>query len=117
MRRNAVCTFLLASFLFAAPLSMAATRHESSCVQQCAAQWAQDKRACQAALELALEQIDATLATCLSQAHGGQAVARCQRAANTSRHLAQNSYRRCVSQANTTAWNCTRACAQSHSAP
>jgi hypothetical protein len=117
MRPKAVCAILVASFLLAVPFSMASARHEGSCAQQCADQWRQDKLACQQVLQDTMSSIDSALATCLAQAHGGAAVARCHRVANTARHNAQTAFRRCVSEANQTAWNCTRSCSQSHFQP
>lgn len=119
MRRTAcVVAGLLLSLVVLGPVP-AAHAGASDCVQACADQWFADKAACAERLNATLTAIAAAEEQCISACAPTNFLcqAQCVRAGNIKRGVANNEYRRCVNRANTTAWNCYRACEISKGRP
>ncbi|UCF69060.1 MAG: hypothetical protein JSV80_07190 [Acidobacteriota bacterium] len=87
------------------------------CEQACIDQWEQDAAECEQQLEADLSQIDQQLQDCLAGAGGIVEQVLCLRQANVGRALARQKFERCISVANTIAYNCLRDCQMSPSAP
>ncbi len=104
-------TLLVLAVLALSPVVLAGSP-DPACVQQCADQWAADKQACLDALNAQLAVIDGKTQDCLNDPANDTPVKQglCIHNANVQRFAANNDYRKCINRANTTAWNCYRAC-------
>jgi hypothetical protein len=117
MRPAAVNKVVGVALLLIAVASLSPVVSASVCEDQCMAQWLVDKGNCQNALAARLDQLSVQLADCLNHAATPVQAALCTNAYNTAAFAAQNTYRACVNQANTVAWNCYRACSISPTHP
>ena len=102
---------------FSAPAAYA--EPDPECVDECIAQYDEDVAQCEEALQQRLEELDQEAAQCYED-HPNDLVqlGLCLRDVNIKRFRAQEDFRRCKSEANTTAWNCYRNCPPaSESAP
>lgn len=113
LKRMGAAVALVCGIALTAPVALA---QDPACVQACADQWAVDKAACQTALDNRLAELDTEAAACLTNPDPIQAGI-CVRNVNIKRFAARRTYQQCVSQANTTAFNCYRACAPSGTRP
>lgn len=88
------------------------------CVQECVDQWEADKAECEAQLAQRLAELDVEEQNCIID-NGGDLLATglCIRDVNIRRANAQRDYRRCISFANTAAYNCYRGCQVSPGQP
>lgn len=120
MRRAAFAVVAVVLTILAFSLTASPARAQSGdCVQACADQWYTDKSECLARLNATLATIAAAEDKCISECAPGNFLCQglCSRNANIKRGAANNDYRRCVNRANTTAWNCYRACEISKGRP
>jgi hypothetical protein len=102
---------------FSAPAAYA--EPDPECVDECIAQYDEDRAQCEEELEQRLAELDQDAEECYEK-HPDDIVqlGMCLRNVNIARYRAQSDYRRCISEANTTAWNCYRNCPPaSESAP
>lgn len=101
---------------FATPVVLAGPFED--CVQQCIDQWEADKQACDDQLAQRLAELDQEAQQCLRDNPGDPiAAGLCLREVNIKRANAQSDYQRCISLANTVAYNCYRACQVSPGSP
>lgn len=101
---------------FAMPVASAETFDE--CVQACIDQWEADRAACDEALAQALAERDEQAAQCFEDfANDPIGLGLCLRDVNIGRANDQRDYNRCISIANTTAYNCYRDCTVSPGQP
>lgn len=121
MRPAAVLKMLCAALvLVAAAMITVPVVHAdfAECVQACVDQFDADKAACDSQLEATLAQLDQEADDCLTNNPSDPiAAGLCLRSVNIKRYQAQSEHRRCISVANTVAYNCYRDCASSQSAP
>lgn len=119
MRPAAVIKFVGAAVLLIAGIVVAtpvARADFAECVEACAEQYAIDKQACQ-------DTLDATLADLAEQAlecyelTDPISIGICLRDVNIRRAQANNAYKKCLSFANTVAWNCYLDCQASRNQP
>lgn len=101
---------------FAMPVVLAGPFED--CVQQCIDQWEADKQACDDQLATRLAELDQEAQQCLSDNAGDPiATGLCLREVNIKRANAQSDYQKCISLANTVAYNCYRDCQMTASQP
>lgn len=93
---------------FSAPAAYA--EPDPECVAECIEQYDEDRAACEDALEQRLMELDQEAQECYEQHSDIVQLGLCLREVNIKRYRAQSDYRRCISIANTTAWNCYRNC-------
>jgi hypothetical protein len=106
---------LIAAFVgsWAAPAAA-----QEDCLAQCIEQYDQDKVACDNQLAARLAELDLEAQACLDNNPTDPiAAGLCLRNVNIKRYNARSDWRRCVSFANTAAYNCYRACQVSPSQP
>ncbi|MCU0252926.1 MAG: hypothetical protein MUE47_00140 [Acidobacteria bacterium] len=88
------------------------------CLAACIEQYDTDKAACDAALAERLAQLDQDAQACLdNNPTDPLAAGLCLRNVNIARYNARSDWRKCVSFANTAAYNCYRECQTSPSQP
>ncbi|NJN63911.1 MAG: hypothetical protein HC882_02885 [Acidobacteria bacterium] len=106
----AVVAFVAAPSINAGPFE--------DCVQECVDQWEADKAECEVALTTRLAELDAQEQACIIDNQGNLiATGLCVRDVNIRRANAQRDYQRCISFANTAAYNCYRGCQVSPGQP
>ncbi len=88
----------------------------SDCVQACIDQFDEDKQECDVQLAEELAALDQQALDCYGLGDP-ISVQLCLRDINIKRYQAQSSHRRCISFANTAAYNCYRECQQSAAQP
>jgi len=121
MRPAAVLKVLCAALVLvaAAAISVPVAHADfAECVQACIDQFDQDKAECDAQLDASLAQLDQEADDCLTNNPTDPiAAGLCVREVNIKRYRAQADHKRCISTANTVAYNCYRNCQNSPSAP
>ena len=80
------------------------------CVDACIDQWEADKADCDQQLAQRLAELDAEAEECLTSNPDPVSAGLCVREVNIKRANANSDYRRCISVANTVAYNCYRDC-------
>jgi len=121
MRPAAVLKVLCAALVLvaAAAISVPVAHADfAECVQACIDQFDADKAECDAQLDATLAQLDQEAEDCLTNNPTDPiAAGLCIREVNIKRYRAQADHKRCISTANTVAYNCYRNCQNSPSAP
>jgi hypothetical protein len=98
--------------------SWAAPAVAQDCIAQCVDQYDQDKQGCDNDLAARLAELDLAAQACLDDNPTDPiAAGLCLRNVNIQRYNARSDWRRCVSFANTAAYNCYRECQTSPSQP
>jgi hypothetical protein len=98
--------------------SWAAPAVAQDCLAQCIEQYDRDKAACDEQLAARLAELDLEAQACLDNNPTDPiAAGLCLRNVNIQRYNARSDWRRCVSFANTAAYNCYRDCQTSPSQP
>ena len=118
MRPAAVMKLLSVALVvvLAAAFAPAAKADVADCIQACVDQFDADRLACDDELAVRLADLDQQAAECLEIPNPIEA-GLCMRDVNIARYNAMADHRRCVSIANTVAYNCYRDCQSSPSAP
>ncbi len=113
MRPAAVIKILGAALLIimgTALVTPVALADEQDCINACADQWAQDKAECDQQLADRMAELDQEAQDCLENNSNPIDAALCLREVNIKRYRAKADYQRCISMANTMAYDCYRHC-------